>query len=98
MLGHRCGIGGAAHRQAAGCDLAIRAEALHALHVPCVAAEELRLGEVIEVDDLVAVLDVLVSPGNDLALAQALKSPLFGASDAGLARIMAQVCDGDMSL
>jgi ATP-dependent helicase/nuclease subunit A len=56
-------------------------EALHALHVPCVAAEELRLADVIEVDDLVAVLDVLVSPGNDLALAQALKSPLFGAGD-----------------
>ena len=64
--------------------LARIAEALHALHVPCVAAEELRLGEAIEVDDLVAVLDVLVSHGNELALAQALKSPLFGASDAEL--------------
>jgi ATP-dependent helicase/nuclease subunit A len=59
-------------------------EALHALHVPCVAAEELRLADVIEVNDLVAVLDVLVSHGNDLALAHALKSPLFGASDAEL--------------
>jgi ATP-dependent helicase/nuclease subunit A len=64
--------------------LARIAEALHALHVPCVAAEELRLGDVIEVGDLVALLDVLVSPGNDLALAQALKSPLFGTSDAEL--------------
>ena len=64
--------------------LAWIAEALHALHVPCVAAEELRLGDVIEVNDLVAVLDVLVSPGNDLALAHALKSPLFGADDAEL--------------
>jgi ATP-dependent helicase/nuclease subunit A len=59
-------------------------EALHALHVPCVAAEELRLADVIEVNDLVAVLDVLVSHGNDLALAHVLKSPLFGASDAEL--------------
>ncbi len=56
-------------------------EALQALHVPCVAAEELRLGSLIEVNDLVAVLDVLASPGHDLSLAQALKSPLFGASD-----------------
>ncbi|MCW5660556.1 MAG: UvrD-helicase domain-containing protein [Burkholderiaceae bacterium] len=64
--------------------LAWVAQALHALHVPCVAAEELRLADVIEVKDLVALLDVLVSHGNDLALAQALKSPLFGASDAEL--------------
>jgi ATP-dependent helicase/nuclease subunit A len=59
-------------------------EALHALHVPCVAAEDLRLADVIEVNDLVAVLDVLVSHGNDLALAHALKSPLFGVSDVEL--------------
>ena len=64
--------------------LAWVSEALHALHIPCVAAEELRLADVIEVNDLVAVLDALVSHGNDLALAQALKSPLFGASDAEL--------------
>jgi len=57
------------------------AERLQALHVPCVAAEELKLGSLIEVDDLVAVLDVLASHGHDLSLAQALKSPLFGASD-----------------
>jgi ATP-dependent helicase/nuclease subunit A len=64
--------------------LAHEATALRALHVPCVAAEEPRLADLIEVKDLVAVLDVLVSPGNDLALAHALKSPLFGASDAEL--------------
>jgi ATP-dependent helicase/nuclease subunit A len=34
-----------------------------------------------EVQDLVALLDVLVSPAHDLSLARALKSPLFGASD-----------------
>ncbi|MBE7418193.1 MAG: UvrD-helicase domain-containing protein [Ideonella sp.] len=64
--------------------LARVADALHALHVPCVAAEEQRLGDVIEVKDLVAVLDVLVSPGNDLSLAQVLKSPLFDVDDATL--------------
>jgi len=62
-------------------SLARVAEELQALHVPCVAAEELRLGSLIEVSDLVAVLDALASPGHDLSLAQALKSPLFGASD-----------------
>ncbi len=62
-------------------SLARVAEELQALHIPCVAAEELRLGSLIEVSDLVAVLDVLASPGHDLSLAQALKSPLFGASD-----------------
>src|SRR6185295_2663075 len=60
------------------------AQELQALHVPCVAAEELRLGSLIEVSDFVAVLDVLASPGHDLSLAQALKSPLFGAGDAQL--------------
>ncbi|HSW27548.1 MAG TPA: UvrD-helicase domain-containing protein [Burkholderiaceae bacterium] len=62
-------------------SLARVAQELQALHVPCVAAEEMRLGSLIEVNDLVAVLDVLASPGHDLSLAQALKSPLFGASD-----------------
>jgi ATP-dependent helicase/nuclease subunit A len=57
------------------------ADALRALHVPCVAAEALRLADLVEVKDLVAVLDVLASPGNDLSLAQALKSPLFGVGD-----------------
>ena len=71
--------------------LAWIAEALHALHVPCVAAEELRLADVIEVNDLVAVLDVLVSHGNDLALAHALKSPLFGANDADLLALSQRV-------
>ena len=34
--------------------------------------------------DLIALLDVLASPGHDLSLAHALRSPLFGASDADL--------------
>jgi ATP-dependent helicase/nuclease subunit A len=51
----------------------------------------LRLANVVEVNDLVAVLDVLVSHGNDLALAHALKSPLFGASDAELLALSQRV-------
>jgi ATP-dependent helicase/nuclease subunit A len=61
--------------------LAHAAEALAALHLPYVAPEELRLAESPEVQDLLAVLDVLASPGQSLSLARALKSPLFGASD-----------------
>ena len=60
------------------------AEALAALHLPHVAPENLRLAELPEVQDLLAVLDVLASPGQALSLARALKSPLFGASDAEL--------------
>ncbi|MBI5255316.1 MAG: UvrD-helicase domain-containing protein [Burkholderiales bacterium] len=57
------------------------AEELRLRHVPCIAAEDLRLAELPEARDLIALLDVLASPAHDLALAQALKSPLFAASD-----------------
>ena len=74
-------------------SLARVAQALQALHVPCVAAEEVRLGSLIEVSDLVAVLDVLASPGHDLSLAQALKSPLFAATDAQLLALSRRAAD-----
>ena len=61
--------------------LALVAQALAALAVPHVVADTLALHESPEALDLVAVLDVLVSPGHDLALARALRSPVFGASD-----------------
>lgn len=61
--------------------LARAAEALAARHLPHIAPEDLRLADVAEVQDLLAVLDVLASPGQDLSLARALKSPLFGAAD-----------------
>ena len=64
--------------------LAQAADALAALRLPHVAPENLRLIELPEVQDLLAVLDVLASPGQALSLARALKSPLFGASDAEL--------------
>lgn len=41
--------------------------------------------------DLIALLDALVSPAHDLSLARALKSPVFGLDDAALARI-ARLC------
>ncbi len=60
------------------------ASALAARGLPHVLAEPLKLHETPEALDLVALLDVLASPGHDLALARALKSPLLGATDADL--------------
>ena len=57
------------------------ARALARLGVPHVLAEPLWLHQSPEALDLVALLDVLASPGHDLSLARALRSPLFGAGD-----------------
>jgi ATP-dependent helicase/nuclease subunit A len=46
------------------------------------------------VQDVVALLDVLVSPTQDLSLARALKSPLFGWDDEALAGLAARVVAG----
>jgi ATP-dependent helicase/nuclease subunit A len=59
-------------------------EALAAVGVPCTEPEALSLATAPEAQDLVALLDLLCSPGHDLSLARALKSPLFGATDADL--------------
>ncbi|MBA2673708.1 UvrD-helicase domain-containing protein [Ramlibacter sp.] len=58
---------------------------LRALHVPTQQPEKTDLSEAPEVRDIVALLDVLVSPSHDLSLAQVLKSPLFGLADDALA-------------
>jgi ATP-dependent helicase/nuclease subunit A len=62
--------------------VAMQAELL-ALGLPATQPEEGDLGAAPEVQDLVALLDVLVSPGHDLALARVLRSPLLG-DDGGL--------------
>lgn len=67
--------------------LAAMQEALRALHLPCVQPEKADLSEAPEVQDLVALLDALVSPAHDLSLARALRSPLFSAPDALLTQI-----------
>ncbi|HET9643667.1 MAG TPA: 3'-5' exonuclease, partial [Burkholderiaceae bacterium] len=64
--------------------LGAAALALQARHIPYIAPEDNALMDAPEVRDLVAVLDALASPGHDLSLAQALRSPLFGASDEDL--------------
>jgi len=55
--------------------------ALQGRGIAHVAPEDNALMAAPEVRDLVAVLDVLASPGHNLSLAHALRSPLFGASD-----------------
>ena len=60
---------------------------LRTLGVPALQPLKTDLGEAPEVQDLVALLDALVSPAHDLSLARALKSPLFSLSDAALVEI-----------
>ncbi len=57
---------------------------LRALHIPAQIGEKTELIDCCEVMDVVALLDVLVSPRHDLSLARALRSPLFGVEDASL--------------
>lgn len=63
------------------------AEALDEFGVPHVAPDSTPLIDTPEVQDLLAAVEVLVSPQHDLALAHALRSPLFGASDDGLMHV-----------
>jgi ATP-dependent helicase/nuclease subunit A len=60
---------------------------LAALHIPAQQPEKNDLADMPEVQDLIALLDVLVSPRHDLSLARALKSPLFGLSDDALVEL-----------
>jgi ATP-dependent helicase/nuclease subunit A len=53
-------------------------QALRAAGIPCLGASRGLLLENLEVRDLVALLECLVSPYDNLALAQALRAPLFG--------------------
>ncbi|RZJ10738.1 MAG: DNA helicase UvrD [Acidovorax sp.] len=64
--------------------LAAMQDALRALHLPCVQPEKADLFDAPEVQDIVALLDALVSTGHDLSLARALRSPLFRLDDDAL--------------
>jgi ATP-dependent helicase/nuclease subunit A len=61
--------------------------ALKDMRVPVAGADRLVLTEHIAVMDLLVLADALLLPGDDLALATVLKSPLFGLDDEGLFRI-----------
>ncbi|NJS35631.1 MAG: UvrD-helicase domain-containing protein [Brachymonas sp.] len=56
-------------------------DALRLLGVASQITEKTALIDLPEVQDVVALLDAAVSPGNDLALARALRSPLLGWRD-----------------
>ena len=60
---------------------------LRSLGIAAQQPEKTDLGQAPEVQDLVALLDALVSPAHDLSLARALKSPLFGLPDQALIEI-----------
>lgn len=61
--------------------LAAYEKALREMGVPFVSDKRGGLLESLEVSDLIALLNFLITPGDDLALAQVLKSPMGGASD-----------------
>ncbi|WP_168923786.1 UvrD-helicase domain-containing protein [Polaromonas vacuolata] len=60
---------------------------LRALHIAAQVGEKTELGECCEVQDIIALIDVLVSPRHDLSLARALRSPLFSLDDSALVQI-----------
>ena len=70
--------------------LALVAQALDAHGVPHVAPDNTPLIDTPEVQDLLALVELLVSPHHDLAMAHALRSPIFGASDADLMALAAR--------
>ena len=76
-------------------SLRLVAQALRRVHVAYAAVEETPLMAAPEARDLVALLDALASPRHTLALAQALRSPLFGASDADLITLAQRASHGD---
>jgi len=70
-------------------DLAVFEAAFKAAGVPFVGSRRGGLLDTLEARDLIALLKTLVDPGDDLSLAHALKSPLFGCSDTDLQRLAA---------
>ena len=63
---------------------------LRKLHIAAQIGENTELADCCEVQDIVALLDVLVSPQHDLSLARVLKSPLFALGDEVLVQLAVQ--------
>ncbi|MDO9372578.1 MAG: UvrD-helicase domain-containing protein [Gammaproteobacteria bacterium] len=61
--------------------------ALRAAGIPFIGADRGTLLDTLEVQDMIALLDVLMTPYDNLALAQVLRSPLFACSDADLMQL-----------
>ncbi|MGY8903366.1 MAG: UvrD-helicase domain-containing protein [Burkholderiales bacterium] len=62
-------------------------DALRALQIPAWQPEKSELADAPEVQDMLALLDVLVSPAHDMSLARALRSPLFALDDDALVQM-----------
>ncbi|RSZ36914.1 MULTISPECIES: UvrD-helicase domain-containing protein [unclassified Variovorax] len=62
-------------------------DALRLRHIPVQQPEKNDLHDAPEVQDVVALIDALVSPAHDLSLARALKSPVFGVDDEALVQL-----------
>lgn len=62
-------------------------DALRQRHIPVQQPEKNELHDAPEVQDMVALIDALVSPAHDLSLARALKSPLFSIDDEALVQL-----------
>ena len=60
---------------------------LRQLNIAAQIGEKTDLIDCCEVQDVVALLDVLVSPQHDLSLARVLKSPIFGLGDEALVQL-----------
>jgi ATP-dependent helicase/nuclease subunit A len=67
--------------------LAIYERALRSADIPYITSRQGGLLETLEAADLVALLEFLVAPFDDLRLAHALRSPVFGCTDEDLAAI-----------
>ncbi|MDA1107756.1 MAG: UvrD-helicase domain-containing protein [Proteobacteria bacterium] len=61
--------------------------ALRDAGIPFIGADRGTLLDTLEVQDMIALLDVLITPYDNLALAQVLRSPLFACSDANLMQL-----------
>lgn len=64
--------------------LSLLQDELRSRHIAAQQPEKNNLADIPEVQDLLALIDVLVSPGHDLSLARVLKSPVFGLKDDAL--------------
>ncbi len=64
--------------------------ALRAAGIPYLGADRGTLLECLEISDMVALLNTLITPYNDLALATVLRSPLFDAGDEDLMHLAQQ--------
>lgn len=73
--------------------LQVYEEALRARHIPFISSRRGGLLDTLEAEDVQALLMFLITPFADLALAQVLRSPLFGCRDQDL-MLLAQTGEG----